>query len=165
MERATHNRGDFDFCDFFTGTTFVSGWFADRFGTVRRHFSGRFIGSFDGEDFVLDETLEYTDGLTEHRIWRITVDEHGKFVGRSESLIGEAKGTLKDNTLHLVYRMKIQIADNKFWDLSLDDWMFMQPDGTVHNSTRVKKWGITIGTVSTQYLKASTAIVAHRKVA
>ena len=49
--------------------------------------------------------------------------------------------------------MWVEVAGNKKWKLSMDDWMVYQPDGSLHNVTRVKKWGVLVGVVSTQYAK------------
>ena len=142
----------FDFGEFFQGHTRASGWFADRFGNVRRHFCGEFYGYYEGSDFVLDEKLFYTDGVIEERLWRVNVDEHGNFSASSDSLIGDAKGRIRGNTLSMRYMMRVMIEQDKFWNLEMRDTMILQPDGILHNTNHVYKWGIRIGTVSAQYL-------------
>jgi len=144
---------EFDFTGYFLGHTKASGWFSDRFGNVRKHFTGDFVGSVDGDYFTLEETLDYSDGLKDHRVWRVSIDSEGLFHATSDSLVGGATGRLLGNTLNLAYQMKVDVANNKQWLLTMDDWMFYQPDGSLHNITKVKKWGIQIGTVSTQYTK------------
>jgi len=147
----------FDFCSYFLGRASASGWFADRFGNVRRHFSGEFTGRHEGEDFILDEVLAYTDGVTDKRTWRVTIDQQGNFRARSDSLVGEASGQLLGNTLNLKYSMNVDLANGKRWLMDMNDWMFLQPDGSLHNYTRVSKWGIHLGTVSTQYIRLDQA--------
>ena len=142
---------EFDFRAHFLGHMRASGWFADRFGNVRRHFCGDFHGSYDGDIFVLDESLEYSDGVSEKRQWRVTIDEQGNFRAESKSLVGDAIGRLLGNTLQLKYRMNVELANDKTWELKMNDWMFLQPDGSLHNITQVYKWGLRIGSVNTQY--------------
>lgn len=144
---------DFDFISYFTGHTSVSGWFADRFGNVKRHFCGDFFGELRGDVLHLDEKLYYSDGVVEERIWDVTVSESGEFSAESDSLVGKAVGLQKGNVLEFNYLMNVLIAEDKVWRLKMDDYMFYQPDGSLHNSTIVKKWGIRIGNVSTQYQK------------
>ena len=142
----------FDFGEFFQGHTRASGWFADRFGKPRRHFCGEFYGYYEGNDFVLDEKLFYTDGVIEERLWRVNVDDHGNFTASSDSLIGDAKGIVRANTLSIKYSMRVMIEQDKYWNLDMCDTMIMQPDGILHNTNHVFKWGVRIGTVSAQYL-------------
>jgi len=147
----------FDFCSYFLGRASASGWFADRFGNVRRHFSGEFTGHLDGQDFVLDEVLFYTDGVTDKRSWRVAIDEQGNFRATSDTLVGDATGRLLGNTLNLKYSMYVDLANGKRWLMDMNDWMFLQPDGSLHNYTRVSKWGVHLGTVSTQYIRQDRA--------
>ena len=142
----------FDFGAFFHGHTRASGWFADRFGTPRRHFCGDFFGYYKEDQFILDENLYYTDGVIEERLWRVTLSEDGVFSAQSDSLTTEATGLVRGNTLSMRYSMKVAIADNRHWDLDMRDTMMLQPDGSLHNINHVYKWGIRIGTVSAQYV-------------
>ena len=144
---------DFKFVDYFDGHTRASGWFADRFGNVKRHFCGDFFGEQKGEVFSLDEVLYYSDGVIEKRVWDVIVAEDGAFRAESNSLVGAATGVQRGSGLKIHYTMNVMIAENKFWSLRMNDYMFYQPDLSLHNSTEVKKWGLRIGNVSTQYYK------------
>ena len=143
----------FHFEQYFLGHTKASGWFTDRFGNVKRHFCGDFYGFFDNNEFVLDESLYYVDGIIEKRTWRVTNDNNGSMIARSSALVGDAVGKINGNTLYLEYVMKVEVEPGKKWALSMKDWMFFQPDGSLHNATYVHKWGVRLGTVSTQYIK------------
>lgn len=140
-----------DFGEFFHGHTRVSGWFTDRFGNPKRHFCGDFFGEYKNDLFVLNEKLFYTDGVVETRVWNIDVTDDGVFSAESDSLIGGASGVVRNNVLSMQYAMKVQIAEGKQWALNMKDTMILQPDGSLHNITHVYKWGIRIGTVSSQY--------------
>ena len=147
----------FDFETYFSGHTKASGCFCDRFGNIRKHFTGDFVGCKEGDHFVLDETLAYSDGITEKRVWNVTINAGGRFRAEGDSLHGPASGRLFGNTLNLKYLMSVSVANNKTWKLSMDDWMVYQPDGSLHNITRVLKFGFLVGTVSTQYSKINRA--------
>ena len=142
----------FDFNDFFLGHTKASGWFSDRFGKPRRHFCGDFLGTLDGDKLVLDEKLFYTDGVVEERVWRVEITQNGVFRAESGSLLGDATGQITGNTLAMKYAMRVKIEEGKQWDLAMKDFMMLQPDGSLHNVTQVYKWGLRLGTVSTQYI-------------
>ncbi|MFK8083063.1 MAG: DUF3833 family protein [Granulosicoccus sp.] len=143
----------FDFEAYFLGHTRASGWFSDRFGKPKRHFCGDFFGFRNDGQFVLDEKLFYSDGIVEYRQWSINVTDNGIFSAQSESLINGAHGFIDGNRLSMSYSMKVKIEENKVWDLDMKDLMILQPDGSLHNITHVSKWGLRIGTVSTQYLQ------------
>jgi len=153
FERLSSRGPDFDFVDYFEGHTRASGWFADRFGNLKRHFCGDFYGAVKGEIFELNEVLFYSDGVTEKRIWNVSIDPDGKFLAESDALVGAATGIQQGSGLQLKYVMNVMIAEDKYWKLAMNDYMFYQPDRALHNMTEVKKWGIRIGNVSTQYYK------------
>jgi len=144
---------DFDFIGYFDGHTRASGWFADRFGNVKRHFCGDFFGELQGDVFNLDEKLYYSDGVVEERVWSVVISPEGEFSAESDSLVGPATGELSGSGLRMDYVMNVLIAEDKIWKLAMKDYMFLQPDRSLHNSTEVNKWGIRIGNVSTQYYK------------
>ena len=158
IEDITRAEPVFDFENYFLGHTKASGWFCDRFGNIRKHFTGDFFGSRDAGYFMLDETLNYSDGINEKRLWKVKIDADGKFQAEGTSLHGYAMGQLLGNTLNLRYTMSVAVANNKTWKLSMDDWMVLQPDGALHNVTKVSKFGILVGTVSTQYSKINRVI-------
>jgi len=148
------NQGpEFNFTDYFEGHTRASGWFADRFGNVKRHFCGDFYGEKTEDAFNLDEKLYYSDGVVEERVWSVNISPDGVFTAESDSLIGGATGQMQGSGLRMQYIMNVMIAENKFWKLKMNDYMFLQRDKSLHNSTEVLKWGIRIGNVSTQYYK------------
>jgi len=142
---------EFDFIGYFNGHTRASGWFSDRFGNVKRHFCGDFYGERKGDLFDLDEKLYYSDGIVEQRLWSIDISPEGQFKAESDALVGV--GEILGSALRMEYVMNVMIAENKFWKLAMNDYMFLQPDRSLHNSTEVKKWGIRIGNVSTQYYR------------
>ena len=143
----------FDFRAYFDGHTRASGWFADRFGRPRRHFCGDFTGTREGEDLVLDEVLRYTDGIVERRLWRVRVGAAGELSAESESLVDGARGRVRGNALEMRYAMRIVKPAGGGLTLDFHDFMFLQPDGGLHHLTHVRKWGMRVGTVSTQYVR------------
>lgn len=143
----------FDFHAYFNGHTRASGWFSDRFGKPRRHFCGDFLGTVEGDELVLDEALYYTDGVIDERVWRVSISDDGEFTARAESLVGEARGRIIGNGLQMQYTMRLAMADGSEGTFDFNDFMLLQPDGSLHNITQVKKWGVRLGTVSTQYAR------------
>ena len=151
LDKVVKESPRFNFNEYFLGHNRASGWFSDRFGKPRRHFCGDFLGTLDGDKLVLDEKLFYTDGVVEKRVWRVEITENGNFHAESDSLLGGANGKIVGNTLTMEYAMRVKIEEGKQWELDMKDFMILQPDGSLHNITQVYKWGVRLGTVSTQY--------------
>lgn len=151
LDKVAKESPQFDFNAFFRGHTKASGWFSDRFGKPRRHFCGDFLGTLNGDRLTLDEKLFYSDGVFEERVWLVEITRNGIFQAESESLLGGASGRIRGNTLVMEYAMRVKIEEGRQWELYMKDFMMLQPDGSLHNITQIYKWGIRIGTVSTQY--------------
>lgn len=157
LEQTKTQTPTFDFISYFEGHRQASGWFSDRFGKVRRHFSGDFIGTVRSDGvFELDEKLVYSDGVVETRLWEVRITDDGHFSAESDSLVGRAVGMIKGNVLNMQYVMNVKIAEDKTWKLSMDDSMILQPNGSLHNITQVKAYGVRIGSVSTQYFRPAS---------
>lgn len=137
---------------FFDGQVKAWGMFEDRFGKVRRQFVVDIDGTWDGRQLVLDEHFRYADGETDRRIWTITkIDDH-TYSGTADDVIGIARGKTYGNALNWAYVMNLKVGDGT-WKVDFDDWMFLQPDGVLLNRATVRRWGITIGTVTLAFLR------------
>ena len=89
----------------------------------------------------------------ERRLWRVLVSEGGVFSAESDSLIGGARGLIRGNALEMRYTMCVATPGGGDMRFDFHDFMFLQPDGSLHNMTHVKKWGVRVGTVATQYAR------------
>jgi len=143
----------FDFEEYFEGPVRASGWFSNRSGKPQRHFCGDFVGTREGDVFLLDEKLYYTDGIVEERLWRVSIDRDGGFTATGDALVGPVDGELRGNALRMRYTMNVEVAQGESYELDFNDFMLLQPDGSLHNSTQVKKFGVRLGTVTTQYAR------------
>ncbi|SDE10746.1 DUF3833 domain-containing protein [Kordiimonas lacus] len=142
--------------DYFTGKTKATGLFEDRFGNVRNQFTVDIDGSFDGTTLTLDENFLYNDGSTEFRRWEIDKTGPNSYVGRTEMAIGEAEGKTSGNSFHWTYKFRLTVGDD-VWNVTFDDWMFLQKDGTLLNKATVYRWGFKIGTVFLSFRRADDA--------
>jgi len=140
--------------EYFIGTTQVWGIFQDRFGTVRRQFVADVVGSFDNETLILDESFRFADGTTDKRIWRIVHLGEGRYEGRANDVIGVAIGEAVGQSFHLSYNVDLEVGDGS-WRVHFDDWLLLQPDGTVINRATVTKFGIKVGELSAFFRKPS----------
>jgi hypothetical protein len=82
-----------DLATYFNGPLTAWGYFADRSGEVKRRFTVNMNGVWQGNEGVLTENFDWSDGEKSQRIWRITkLDDH-RYIGRADDVKGEATGT------------------------------------------------------------------------
>lgn len=139
--------------DYFAGNLCAWGLFEDRFGTVRRQFKVEIEGKWDGSTLILDEAFTYSDGELDRRVWHIEKLGEHRYRGRADDIIGMALGESYGNAVNWRYDMDLNIGSQTL-RVHFDDWMFLQPGGVLLNRTKVKKFGIEIGSVSLAFMKA-----------
>jgi len=140
--------------DFFQGATRASGIFQDRFGNLRRSFVVDIEGTWDGRVLELVEDFVYDDGETERRVWRLTKIDENTWQGTTEDAIGTATGRSFGNAFHFVYDFNLKVGDGR-WRVHFDDWMFLQPDGTLINRANISKWGFSLGDVTLAFRRVA----------
>ncbi|MGD1878064.1 MAG: DUF3833 domain-containing protein [Kiloniellaceae bacterium] len=138
--------------DYFVGKTKAWGIFQDRFGTLRRQFVVDIDGTWDGETLTLVEDFVYDDGETERRTWTIHKTGEHSYEGRADGVIGQAEGESYGNVLNWRYRFALKVGDST-WNVSFDDWMFLQDDGVMINRAEVSKFGFQLGEVTIAFSK------------
>jgi hypothetical protein len=138
--------------DYFAGHTKAWGIFQDRFGRLRRQFEVDIEGTWDGETLTLVEDFLYDDGETEQRVWLIKKMGEHAYEGRADGVIGVAKGLGYGNALNWTYRFALKVEDGT-WNVTFDDWLFLQPDGVLINRAEITKFGIELGTVTLVFRK------------
>lgn len=143
----------FDLFAYFQGNTRGWGVFQDRSGALKRQFVVDIKGEVnkDGE-LVMTENFVWNDGEKSQRIWRIRKQgEHG-YSGRAADVVGEAQGAAYGNALNWQYDLNLPV-DGKVWQVSFDDWMYLQPDGVLLNRAKMSKFGFTLGEVTIAFQK------------
>jgi len=142
--------------EYFTGKTRAWGIFQDRFGKLRRQFVVDIEGTWDGETLTLVEDFIYDDGKTEQRTWTIHKTGEHSYRGTADGVIGVAEGTSYGNALHWHYRFALQVGDST-WNVTFNDWMFLQGEGVMINRAEVSKFGIELGELTIAFRKEPAA--------
>lgn len=142
--------------EYFPGKTYAWGIFVDRFGTMRRQFRVEIDGTWDGETLTLDEYFDYADGEKDRRVWRITKTGSDTYEGKADDILGVAQGKIAGNALNWAYDMNLKVGDST-WKVHFNDWMWLQPGGTVINRASVSRWGFEIGIVTLFFTKTAPA--------
>ncbi|KPQ24058.1 MAG: Protein of unknown function (DUF3833) [Halomonas sp. HL-48] len=136
-----------DIADYFTGTTRAWGMVQDYSGEVQRRFTVTIEGSVEDDTLTLDEAFEFADGETDRRVWRFErVDEH-RWVGTANDVEGTVEARQYGHAFHMNYPLDVEIGDRTI-NFTMDDWMYLQPDGRLINRTAMKKFGLTLGEIT-----------------
>ncbi|MEC9375360.1 MAG: DUF3833 domain-containing protein [Pseudomonadota bacterium] len=142
--------------DYFQGRTLASGLFMDRFGKVQRQFVVTIDGTWDGTTLILNEDFLYDDGEVENRVWVLTKTDEFTYQGTTENAVGLATGKRNGNAFNWQYAFNLKVGED-YWQVKFNDWMFLQPDGTLLNIAVVSRWGLNLGTVYLSFSKVNDA--------
>lgn len=138
--------------DYFDGTLDGHGVFQDRSGEVVRRFHVRIDASWAGEVGTLDEHFTYSDGSTQRRVWTITRLGEGRYVGRADDVVGEARGEAAGNALRWRYVLALPVG-GRVYHVDFDDWMFLMDDRVMLNRSVMSKWGFRLGELTLSFYK------------
>lgn len=141
-----------DLREYFNGTLEAHGIFQDRSGEVVKRFTVIIDASWQGEVGTLDERFTYSDGSTQRRVWTITRTGEGRYVGRADDVVGEARGESAGNALRWRYVLALPV-DGKVYNVDFDDWMFLMDDRVMLNRSVMSKWGFRLGEVTLSFYK------------
>ncbi len=140
-----------DLASYFNGT--VEGWgmVQDRSGKVLRRMYVVIECKWNGNEGVLDESFQWSDGKTEKRVWKIR-KEGDRYIGSAGDVVGEAKGEAAGNALRWNYVLALPV-DGSVYNMDMDDWMWMIDDKTMTNRTTMSKLGIKVAEISIFFRK------------
>jgi hypothetical protein len=137
---------------YFDGKLTAHGMFTDRAGKVVRRFTVDMVGRWQGNQGVLEEDFRYSDGKTERRVWRITAEADGRYTGRADDVLGDAKGQAAGNALNWRYTLKLPV-DGSVYEVQFDDWMIQVDERVMLNKATMSKFGIRLGEVTLAFTK------------
>lgn len=140
-----------DLATYFNGK--VDGWgmVQDRSGKVLRRMVVELDCKWNGNEGVLDESFQWSDGKTEKRVWKIRKDGD-RYIGTAGDVVGEAKGEASGNALRWNYVLALPV-DGATYNMDMDDWMWMIDDKTMTNRTTMSKLGIKVAEISIFFRK------------
>ena len=136
-----------DIFTYFQGKTEAWGMVQDRSGKQIRRFHVEIAGDVIGDTLTLNEHFVYDNGEKQQRVWHIRRVGQNGYEGTAGDIEGVATGQAAGNALNWRYSMTVK-ADGKTWLLHFDDWMYLQDSTRLFNKTEMKKFGVTVATVT-----------------
>lgn len=152
IEDYEHTQPKFDLFQFFEGQSQAWGMVQNYKGQQVRRFSVELNGVITGNQLVLTEDFIFDDQATQQRVWTITKQANGRYIGTADDVVGEAIGYEKGNALHWQYILVMEV-DGTTYNVKFEDWMFYQDNNQLFNVAKMKKWGITVGFVTLFFQK------------
>ena len=141
---------------YFDGELTAYGIFTDRSGKVVKRFTVAMNAHWQGDEGVLNEAFSYSDGSTQHRVWRLRrfADEQGvvRYTGQADDVIGVAEGRAAGNALQWAYTLRLPV-DGRSYEVQFDDWMFLVDERVMINRAVMSKFGIRLGEVTLSFVK------------
>ena len=131
---------------FFDGELEAAGIVIGPSGEVTRTFTVELLGTWQGNQGVLEEWFVFDDGEKTTRTWRITDLGNNTYTGTAGDIIGIAEGASAGNALKWVYDLEITV-DGSVYVVTFDDWMYQVSDSEIINRSKIKKWGFNVGEV------------------
>ena len=141
-----------DIATYFNGPLTAWGYFADRSGEVKRRFTVKMTGEWNGNEGVLTENFDWSDGEKSQRIWRIRKLDAHRYIGRADDVKGEAIGTAYGNALQWKYTLLLPV-DGKTYAVQFDDWMYQMDDTVMLNKSVMRKFGFKLGEIVISFRK------------
>ena len=138
--------------EYFQGNVNAWGIFQSRSGEVKRQFTAKMTGSFDGKDLILNEDFIWNDGEKQNRRWVIKKIGENKYEGTASDVVGIAKGVSYGTAFKFEYDLIIPYKNKKI-KVSFDDWIFQQDEKVAINKATISKFGFKVGELTVLFVK------------
>jgi len=139
---------------FFTGDFVAYGIVRERSGKVIRYFKAVLKGEWQENGVgTLDEVFWFDDGERQTRLWTMTPNGEGDYIGTASDVEGSALIQSRGNAIRLSYKLILPYNDSDIV-VSMDDWMYQVVPGVVINETVMTKFGFEVGKVTLAIMRA-----------
>ena len=138
--------------EYLSGKVKAWGILQNRSGKVTRQFSAELNGKWNGEQLILDEKFNWSDGEVQKRQWKINkIDEHN-YEGTAADVVGTAKGFSYGSAFKLEYVLLVPVKGKNI-KITFDDWIFMQDERVAINRATMTKFGIKVAELTVMFVK------------
>ena len=156
VQQYANEKPNLDLSEYFSGTIDAYGIFTDRNGEVKKRFTVLIKANWEivnGKKVgTLDESFDYSDGTKQKRIWRLTEQSPGKYIGTADDVVGEAQGDSAGNALNWTYTLALPV-DGTIYHVQFNDWMYLVTPKVMINKARMSKFGFDLGEVTLSFYK------------
>ena len=147
IERYAGTTPRLDIGEYFDGQTRAWGMVQDYSGEVQRRFTVEIDGTLDGDTLTLDERFTYADGETDRRAWTFERQGDNRWMARASDVEDAVEARQSGHVFTMQYRLPVEVSGREI-TFTMDDWMYLQPDGRLINRTAMRKFGITLAEIT-----------------
>lgn len=137
---------------FFDGYLTAHGVIQNRGGRVIRSFNADIQASWVDGVGTLDEDFVFDNGDVDKRIWTLTPQADGSYIGTAGDVVGDGQLTAAGNALFLDYVLRIPYGDGTI-DVRVDDRMYLVDDHILINESKMIKFGAEVGSILLTIIK------------
>lgn len=140
---------ELNFFEYFARDVTGSGFLRNWRGQITRQFTVSMRGYYLDESHTqlrIEESFVFDNGEAQQRIWTLSKSGDQSFTGTAADTIGGASGRQQGNAVNWRYRLSIPYK-SKSIAINFDDWLYLQEDGQLLNAVKMKKFGLTVGTL------------------
>ena len=138
--------------DYMSGNVKAWGILQNRSGKVTRQFSADLNGKWDGEQLILDDKFNWTDGEVQTRLWKIKKIDNHNYEGTAGDVVGVAKGYSYGPAFKFEYVLLVPVKGREI-KITFDDWIFMQDEKVAINRAKMTKFGIKVAELTVMFVK------------
>ncbi|MFT5121720.1 MAG: hypothetical protein ACI9TH_001053 [Kiritimatiellia bacterium] len=148
--------------DFFNGNLTAHGVVKNRSGKVIRYFNARIKAYWNDEVGTLEEDFVFDDGEMQRRVWTLTRQADGSYLGTAGDVVGEAHGEVAGNSMFLKYTLAVPLKKGDI-HLTIDDRMYLVDPDTLINESQMRKWGLEVGQILLVIRKGNRSVDGSRQ--
>ena len=138
--------------EYLSGNVKAWGILQNRSGKVIRQFSADLDGKWDGEQLILDEKFNWSDGEIQNRQWQIKkIDQHN-YEGTAGDVVGTAKGFSYGPAFKFEYVLLVPVKGKEI-KITFDDWIFKQDERVAINRATLSKFGFKVAELTVMFVK------------
>jgi hypothetical protein len=144
---------------FFDGPLTAHGVVKDRSGRVIRSFNAVIEASWEQGVGTLVEDFVFDDGEQQQRIWTLTPDAEGGYVGTAGDVVGPGQMQVAGNSIFLEYVLRIPYSGSTV-DVAVDDRMYLVAPDVLVNESVMTKFGFRVGTILLVIVRGDRGLAA-----
>ena len=146
----------FDMREHLNGKMLCDGVIFGPLGRVTSTFEADFDIVWEGNSGTIKEHFHYNDGSTQHREWRLELDDDDGFVAHADDVPGKASGSIAGPAVLFNYKIKLPAASGGH-TLKAFDCMYLTKSGIIVNRSQFRKFGFRVAELVATIRKKETA--------
>jgi hypothetical protein len=104
----------------------------------------------DAGALLLTQDFAFSDGRTVQRRWHFVKTDDHRFEATANDVVGTAHGEAYGNLFHWTYALALD-PGNRLENVDMEQWMYLQDDGTLMNRVAIRKFGVLAAMVTEHF--------------